>query len=64
MMAGKHPDTGESVLVIVLAETRAYQYTFDLFKQNLLDRMNADLCLCVANNEREDSSNPFYKHAR
>ena len=54
----------ESVLVIILAETRAHEYTFDLFKKNLLDSMNADLCLCVADNCREDTGNPFYRHAR
>lgn len=54
----------ESVLVIVLAETRAHEFTFDLFKEHLLDVMNADLGLCVANNEREDPSNPFYRHAK
>lgn len=57
-------DKHESVLVIVLAETRAHEFTFDLIKENLLDVMNADLALCVANNEREDPSNPFYRHAK
>lgn len=54
----------ESVLVIVLAETRAYQHTFELFNINLLQKMEADLCLCIASNEREDTENPFYKHAK
>lgn len=53
----------ESVLVIILAETRAHEHTFALFKKNLLDRMGADLCLCVAKNQREDTANPFYQHA-
>lgn len=51
-------------LVIILAETRAYELTFDLFKENLLDALGADLALCVADNERECPSNPFYTHAR
>jgi hypothetical protein len=54
----------ESVLLIVLAETRAFELTFNLLKKNLLEIMNADLCLCVANNHREDKTNPFYQHAR
>ena len=53
----------ESVLVIVLSETRAYERTFELFKKNLLRRMNADLCLCVAKNSREVLDNPFYRQA-
>jgi len=57
-------DKTESVLIIVLAETRAYEYTFDLFKKNLLDILEADLCLCVANNQREDTDNPFYQFAK
>ncbi len=54
----------ESVLVIILSETRAYEHTFELFKKNMLDMMNADLCLCVADNHREDKNNPFYQHAK
>jgi len=58
------PQNGESSLVVVLAETRAYEHTFDLFKKNILDNFQADLCLCVADNEREDVNNPFYRHAK
>ena len=54
----------ESVLVIVLAETRAHQHTFELFRKNMLHNLQADLCLCVADNEREDARNPFYRHAK
>lgn len=54
----------ESALVIVLAETRAHEHTFELFKKNVLDNFQADLCLCVADNEREDTDNPFYRHAK
>ena len=54
----------ERVLVIVLAETRAHEFTFERFKTNLLDIYRADLALCVANNPREDTSNPFYTHAK
>ncbi len=54
----------ESTLVIVLAETRAYEYTYDLLRSNLLDVYGADLCLCVADNAREDTNNPFYRDAK
>lgn len=51
------------VLVIVLAETRAHELTFAAFKQNLLDRLGADLALCVGDGPRE-VPNPFYEHAK
>lgn len=53
-----------NTLVIILAETRASDLTFERFKKNVLDVFNADLALCVGENEREDSSNPFYTHAK
>ena len=31
-------------LVIILAETRADQLTYDRFKKNVIDELNADLC--------------------
>lgn len=51
------------VLVIVLAETRAHELTFDAFKKNLLDRLGADLALCVGDGPRE-TDNPFHEHAK
>ncbi|HSH43704.1 MAG TPA: hypothetical protein VK973_16405 [Arenicellales bacterium] len=63
----RRPDphkTTQRPLVIILAETRAYGLTFDRFKENVLDTLGADLALCVADNERECPSNPFYTHAR
>ena len=59
---GRKP--GHGTLIIVLAETRAHELTFDLFKQNFLDPNRADLALCVGANAREDTSNPFYSHAK
>lgn len=52
------------VLVIILAETRAHELTFGLFKQNVLDRLGADLALCVGRRGQPDVSNPFYSHAK
>jgi len=54
----------EKVLVVVLAETRAHELTFESFKASLLDGYSADLALCVAKNSREDASNPFYSNAK
>jgi hypothetical protein len=51
------------VLIVVLAETRAHELTFPLFKQNLLDRLGADLALCIGDNARE-TRNPFYDAAK
>lgn len=53
-----------ATLIVVLCETRGHEKTFPRFKQNLLDVFEADLALCVAENEREDNGNPFYNHAR
>ena len=54
----------ETVLTIVLSETRAYENTWELFKKNVLEALNAELCLCIADNQREIKSNPFYQHAK
>lgn len=54
----------EKTLVIISAETREYQHTFERFKHNVLDELNADLALCVAVNHRENVTNPFYKTAK
>ena len=51
-------------LVIVLAETRAVELTFQSFKENLLDRLDADLCVCIGVKPDYDYENPFYKHAK
>jgi hypothetical protein len=36
-----------NTLVIILSETRASELTFDSFKKNVLDELNADLCVCI-----------------
>ncbi|MCP4089339.1 MAG: hypothetical protein GY746_06060 [Gammaproteobacteria bacterium] len=54
----------ENVLVIILAETRAYDLTFDLFKRNVLNNYHADLAICIASNEREVPGNPYYTNAK
>ena len=48
-------------LVIVLSETRASELTYDNFKKNVIDELNADLCLCIGVKSNYDYNNPFYQ---
>ena len=50
-------------LIVILAETRAHHLTFSSFYRNLLTCNEADLALCVAQNQWEETDNPFYRHA-
>ena len=47
--------------LIVLSETRASELSFDSFKKNVIDELNADLCLCIGIKKDYDYNNPFYK---
>ena len=51
-------------LVIVLSETRAHELTFNSFKKNVIDELNADLCLCIGITPDYDYNNPFYNLAK
>jgi hypothetical protein len=51
-------------LVIILSETRASEVTFDNFKKNVIDPLNADLCVCIGIKPDYDYENPFYKLAK
>ena len=51
-------------LVIILSETRASELTFDNFKSNVIDELNADLCVCIGVTPDYDYQNPFYKLAK
>lgn len=51
-------------LVIILSETRAHELTFDNIKKNLIDELNADLCLCIGIKPDYDYNNSFYKLAK
>ena len=51
-------------LVIILGETRNNELTFDNFKKNVIDELNADLCLCIGIKDDYDYYNPFYKLAK
>jgi hypothetical protein len=51
-------------LVIVLSETRGHELTYDNIKRNLIDELNADLCLCIGVKPDYDYQNPFYQTAK
>ena len=51
-------------LVIILSETRAYDLTFDNFKKNVIEQLNADLCLCIGIKPNYNYDNPFYNLAK
>lgn len=51
-------------LVIILSETRAHELTFSNFKTNVIDRLNADLCVCIGVKPDFDYNNPFYTLAK
>lgn len=56
--------TKNKTLVIILSETRAHELTFDNVKTNLIDNLNADVCLCIGAKSDYDYTNPFYKIAK
>jgi hypothetical protein len=49
-----------NTLVIILSETRASELTFDSFKKNVIDVLDADLCLCIGIKPDYDYTNPFF----
>lgn len=51
-------------LVIILSETRASELTFDSFKKNVIDELNADLCVCIGVKPDYDYNNPIYQLAK
>jgi len=51
-------------LVCVLAETRASALSWNSFKRNVLDELNADLAVCIAVPDKYDYGNPFWQHAK
>lgn len=54
----------ERSLVIILSETRAHEITFENIKKNLIDELEADLCVCIGVTPDYDYENPFYKLAK
>ena len=41
-------------LVIILGETRSHELTFNSFKKNVIDELNADLCVCIGVKDNYD----------
>jgi cephalosporin hydroxylase len=54
----------ERILVCVIGQTRAHELTWESFKLNVLDELNADLAVCVGYNEHYDIENPFFQSAK
>jgi hypothetical protein len=51
-------------LVVILSETRASELTFQNIKKNVIDELNADLCVCIGVKKDYDYNNEFYKLAK
>jgi len=51
-------------LVIILSETRGHELTYESFKKNVIDELDADLCLCIGIKKEYDYNNPFFKLAK
>lgn len=51
-------------LIIILSETRASELTFENFKQNVYDQLNADLCVCIGVKPDYNYDDPYYKLAK
>ena len=50
-------------LVIILAETRASEVTYESFAANVLNPLSADLCICIGITPTYYINDPFYKNA-
>jgi len=59
MMSNTQNDT----LVVVLCETRAHRLTGELFMQNVITNLRADLAVCVGINKNTEKPNIFYENA-
>jgi len=51
-------------LVVILNQIRSHELTFDNFKKNVIDELNADLCLCIGIKSDYDYNNPFHNLAK
>jgi hypothetical protein len=54
----------ERTLVVILAETRASDLTFETIKTNVIDTLQADLCVCIGVKADYNYEDPFYKLAK
>jgi hypothetical protein len=51
-------------LVVILAETRAHELTYENIKTHLIDVVQGDLAICIGVKEDYDTMNPFYQNAK
>jgi cephalosporin hydroxylase len=54
----------ERVLVCIIGQTRAHEFTWESFRANVLAELGADLAICIGYDEDYDVSNPFFQHAK
>jgi hypothetical protein len=57
-------DTPEKTLVIILAETRAWEKTYENIQSNVISPLNADVCVCIGVKPEYDYTNPFFANAK
>lgn len=50
-------------LVVILGQARADRLTWDSFKKNVLDILDADLALCIGESPENTDANQFWAHA-
>lgn len=53
----------KKTLVIILAETREHQITYENFNKNVLQPLHADLAVCIGVRDSYVYENPFYQNA-
>lgn len=53
-----------STLIVILGSIRADDSTFDNFKTNLFDVVDADLCICIGVGPDYNYENPYHKLAK
>jgi hypothetical protein len=52
------------VLVCIIGQTRAHELTWQNFRLNVLDELNADLAICIGYHQHYDIDNPFFQYAK
>ena len=54
----------QKTLVCILAETRSHAISWDSFKKNVLDTLDADLALCISTPDGYDFNNDYWQTAK
>ena len=54
----------EKVLVCIIAQARSGKSSWESFKNNVLDHLDADLALCVSEDEEIEKNNSYYDNAK